>query len=270
MAGTVKEIIKSRRSVRTFDGNALSEEHRRQLKEFADNAENPFGIDIEFRFLNAKEHDLSSAVIVGTEEYVAAKVKCVPHFEIAYGYSFEKFCLQALSIGVGTVFLAGTFSRKTFERAMGVKEGEAMPAASPVGYIAQKKSVRERMMRGAIKANERIAFGELFFEGSFDKSLSVEVAGQFATALEMVRLAPSAVNKQPWRAVVCGNSVHFYEKKNKGYEKEIGDLQKVDLGIALAHFDLTMKEEGKEGKFVFEKPETALPDGMEYIVSYII
>lgn len=36
-----------------------------------------------------------------------------------------------------------------------------------------------------------------------------------SAAAPMAGLAPSAGNKQPWRAVACGDKAHFYEKKTK-------------------------------------------------------
>ena len=207
-------------------------------------------------------------MIVGTDLYIAAKVSRVPQPEIAYGYTFEKFCLYAKTIGVGTVMLAATISRNAFEKAMDIKSTEVMPVASPVGYPADKRSAREKMRKG-IKADDRLPFGLLFFIGSFALSLTPENAGQFRDALEMVRLAPSAGNKQPWRAVVCGDPVHFYEKKAKEMSNNpLGDIQKVDLGIALAHFDLTLKEAGVNGCFVTRDPDFDIEDAMEYIISY--
>ena len=85
----------------------------------------------------------------------------------------------------------------------------------------------------------------------------------------MVRLAPSAGNKQPWRAVVCGDSVYFYEKKAKAMSNNpLGDIQKVDLGIALAHFDLTLQETRVNGCFVTRDPGFEIEDMMEYIITY--
>ena len=265
---SVKEIIKARQSVRTFDGKGISEQDRQKLESYAQSVHNPFGVEVNFKFLNAKKHNLTSPVIVGADEYVGAKVVKDAQCEIAFGYSFECFCLYAKSLGIGTVILAGTLSRKTFERAMELKGGEIMPAATPIGYPAEKRSMRERMMRGAIKANEREPFEKLFYENSFASGLSYERAGVFGEALEMVRLAPSAVNKQPWRAVVCEDKVHFFEKRSKGLENELGDVQKVDMGIALAHFDLTMKESGATGEFFADKPDCEVEGGTEYIISY--
>ena len=268
METSIKDTIRKRKSVRTFNGKSLLPEDKQKLEEYLKDLDNPFDVPIEFRFLNAKEHNLSSPVIVGTDFYVAAKVSRVPQSEIAFGYAFEKFCLYAGSLGIGTIMLAATISRKTFEKAMEIKEDEVMPVASPVGYPAEKMSVRETMMRKGLKADERLPFETLFFEGSFMKTLDPEHAGRFRDALEMVRLAPSATNKQPWRAVVCGDAVHFYEKKAKGMSNSLGDIQKVDVGIALAHFDLTMKEAGINGCFVAKDPGFDIEDTMEYIVTY--
>ena len=88
MAASVKDIIRRRKSVRTYSGEALRSEDRQKLDKFLKTLDNPFGVPVEFRFLDAKEYALSSPVIVGAEEYAAAKVSRVPQSEIAYGYSF--------------------------------------------------------------------------------------------------------------------------------------------------------------------------------------
>lgn len=261
------ELIRKRHSVRTFDGNVLKEPDRALLEGFTAKLTNPFHIPVEFRFLKAQEYSLSSPVILGTDLYVGAKVKWQDHFELGYGYSFESFCLYARSLGIGTVMLAATFSRDTFEKAMDLAEGEVLPCVSPVGYPASKKSVRETMMRKAIRADDRLPFEQLFFDGTPDRPLSFQAAGVFADCLEMVRLAPSAANRQPWRAVLQGQTVHFYELKSMK-DSPLGDIQKVDMGIALSHFDLTAKEKGISGAFFFASPDMPVPENMHYMVSF--
>ncbi len=269
MSSSVKELIKNRKSVRTYDGNVLSGEDRAKLEEYIHTITDPFGCPVEFRMLDAKEFGLSSPVIVGEHTYLGAKVKKTGNYELAGGYCFEKACLYACSLGIGTVMLAGTLNRSAFEKAMEVQADEVLPVASPVGYPAKKRSMREVLMRKGVKADERFAFEKLFFGDTYGRSISIEEAGIFGEALEMVRLGPSAVNKQPWRAVVSDGCVHFYEEKTMK-ETDLGDLQKVDLGIALAHFELTMAEDGAVGSFVFEDPGLTVPDHVSYIMSYRI
>ena len=45
------EIIRERRSVRTFDGKKISDDVLKQLREFADNCSNPYDIPMEIRLL---------------------------------------------------------------------------------------------------------------------------------------------------------------------------------------------------------------------------
>jgi hypothetical protein len=163
--------------------------------------------------------------------------------------------------------LAASLSRAAFEKAMDVRDDEVLPVASPVGYPAQKRSIRESLMRKGLKADERIPFERLFFYERYGNPLTASSAGVYADALEMARWAPSAANKQPWRAVVSGDVVHFYEEKSMR-DSPLGDIQRVDVGIALAHFDLTMREDGHGGRFVEADPGIALPENVRYVMSY--
>jgi hypothetical protein len=267
MTFSAKEMIQKRKSVRTYAGRGLRPKDKAALEKYIQSVSNPFDVPVEFRLLRAKEYKLSSPVIVGEKYYIAAKLSKCKNFEIGYGYSFESMCLYAESLGLGTVILAGTLNRSAFEQAMKVSGDEVMPAATPVGYPAPRRSVRETLMRKGVKADERIPFEKLFFKGSFESGLTKEDAGIFADALEMTRWAPSAANKQPWRIVVSGDTVHFYEYKTLK-DSPLGDVQKVDLGIALAHFDLTMQENGYEGRFIEADPGIELPENMHYIISY--
>ena len=249
------ELIRSRRSVRSFDGRAIPEREKEDLLRFVSSAETPYKLPIEWRLLDAGAQGLSCPVITGTDIYLAGKMLPTPHAEEAFGFAFERAALYALSKGIGTTCIAGTMDRPAFERAMELSGGEVMPCITPLGYPAAKMSLRESMMRKGVRADSRLGFAELFFDSGFSAPLTEEKAGEFADALEMVRLAPSAVNKQPWRAVVCGSTVHFYEKRSKGFITAQGwDVQKIDMGIALCHFVCGLEEQGCPYSFAFDEP----------------
>ena len=263
---SIIDAIKARRSVRTYDGRPVEEDLLLQLLAESALWGNPFGIPVSFRFLDAKEHGLVCPVVTGTELYVGGKIPSVPYANAAFGYSFEQFVLRAQEMGLGTVWLGGTMNRAAYEKAMELGEDEMMPCASPLGYPAAKLSVRESMMRKAIRADERLDFETLFFDGNASTPLSREKAGALATPLEMVRLAPSAVNKQPWRVIVKDGAAHFYCKRSKGMGGGRLDMQMIDMGIALCHFDLAARECGLAVEFAQNDPH--LTEGMEYVASY--
>ncbi len=263
------ELIRERRSVRTFDGQGISAETLQQLKGFADCCSNPYGIPIEVLFLNAKEYGLKSPVIAGTDEYIAVKLQRVPHFEEALGFAMEQFVLDAWSIGIGTTWIGGTMDRQSFEKAMDLAEDEVMPCVSPIGHTAKRMSLKETLMRKGVGADRRKAFEELFYTEGFDQPMKEEAAGSLQLPLQMVRWAPSAVNKQPWRVVVKENDVHFYMAKGKGFESSsVGNMQKIDMGIALCHFALGAEEAGLKVEFSIQDPEISAPENTEYIASY--
>jgi len=263
----IGKVVRERKSVRTFDGKAITPEDRENLLAFLETIENPYGVPLEFRLLDAREQGLSCPVVTGTDLYIGAKGKRVPHINEAFGYSFELLVLYAQSLGIGTVWIGGTMDRKAFERAMALGDDEVMPCVSPLGYPAAKPSLRDSMMRKGIRADHREPFETLFFDRSFETPLTKEKAGALAEPLELVRWAPSAVNRQPWRGVVDERGAHFYLKRARGpVPGALVDMQRIDMGIALAHFSLGAKEQGLQ--MTFERCEPGVDTDMEYIASY--
>ena len=88
----------------------------------------------------------------------------------------------------------------------------------------------------------------------------------------MVRLAPSAVNRQPWRIVMKDGAFHFFEKHTR--EDEVPamiDMHRIDLGIAMCHFHMTVEELGLTGRFERMDVSYIEPAGnMSYIASWIV
>ncbi len=260
------ELVRHRRSVRTFDSVPLSTIDMEKILAFANAQENPYHLEISWKLINAGEDRLSVPVIAGTDMYLAGKMQRTPHAEEAFGYAFERVILYAESIGIGTTWIAGTMDRKAFEKAIEIKDGEVMPCISPLGYPAARMSLKETVMRKGIHADSRRPFSELFFDDSFSVPLTFETAGELARALEMVRWAPSAVNRQPWRVVITEHAAHFYEKQSKGYVDESGwDIQKIDMGIALCHFAYGLEETGRAYHFELADPGITSPEETFYV-----
>ena len=263
------KLIRQRRSVRTFDGRDLDAGVLEDVLAFAKEAQNPYGIPIEWRLLSSKRDGVTSPVIVGTDAFIAGKLKRAPRGEEAFGYAFERVVLYAQSLGLGTTWIGGTMNRSVFEERMELGDGEVLPCVSPLGYPAEKMSVREVMMRKGVKADSRMKFGELFFDGSFERPLAPEDAVELLDALELVRLAPSAVNKQPWRIVVNDGRLHLYEKHSKGYVDKSGwDMQRIDLGIAMYHLVCGLEERGLFPALELEDPGLPHGEELEYIATY--
>ena len=189
----------------------------------------------------------------------------------------EHAILFATDLGLGTCWLGGTFSKSRFAGKIKVRRDETMPAVTAIGIIAQGPQTRD-WIRERAKGTDRLPAEQLFFSQQFGQPLPPAVAGAYAAPLEALRWAPSASNKQPWRVVRTENAFHFHLARTPGYGKgsllfsllRLTDLQRVDLGIAMCHFELTARELGLAGRWVIEDPNLAKPnDRTEYIVSWI-
>ena len=271
----VEKTVMDRSSVRTYENRGLSTNEKDQLNTYIDNLTNPFSIDVTFRLLektaSADGEKLGTyGVIKGAENYIGASAADKELALEALGYSFENLILYATSLGLGTCWLGGTFNRSGFAAAMNLKEGDLFPCISPVGYPTGKKRTLESVMRWVAKSGQRKEWNELFFKQEFSQPLTKVEAGDFAFPLEMVRLAPSAVNKQPWRIVQDKDTYHFYLTRTLKKDNEKIDLQRVDIGIAACHFHLAALEKGLPGKFQkLVEPEIQSTDQVQYIFSWI-
>jgi hypothetical protein len=86
--------------------------------------------------------------------------------------------------------------------------------------------------------------------------------------IEAVRIAPSAVNLQPWLIEKEDNKYNFFIRKPKNImEKIIGKIRHIDIGIAMAHLFVKAKADGLEVSTVFNEKE--IKQG-NYIASIVI
>lgn len=256
----VIKTAKERKSVRNYLEKPLSQADREEIRlciDYVLGSPSPFGTKIRIRLFDVNEQLDSKklgtyGVIKNARSYLGVAAEDDDEAMEAVGYTFEKVVLYAQSIGLGTCWLGGTFNRGEFAKAMEVTDREFFPIASPLGYAAPKSHTVDRIMRKAIKADSRKSWETLFFEKDFSHPLSQQTAGEYADCLEAVRLAPSAKNAQPWRVVKDGDSFHFYEKRDFGGLKH--DIQRLDVGIALCHFELMAKEKNISGHITRNEP----------------
>lgn len=272
----VVETIQKRHSVRTYERKPLLPQDREALLMCMKQLDNPFDIPVHThiidRKLNADGEKLGTyGVIKGASTFLGVSIPDTKLAPLAAGYEFENLILSATHMGLGTVWLAATFNRDGFASAMRIPKDELFPAISPVGYPAAKRSLTETMMRSTMKSSSRKEWEELFYQADFHTPLTKDMAGAYAQPLEMVRLAPSAKNVQPWRVRKTQNAYHFYADYKPGLSKGEEIIKQVDLGIALSHFHQTALELGLTGAFEqMPQEDENLPENIHYMISWRI
>lgn len=272
----IETAVKKRYSVRNYSEQEIEKEVKNSIESFIESLDNPFGKKINLHYLDTEdmngEKKLGTyGVIKGAKQYIGATIKLEPFSLEALGYELETLILYLANINIGTCWLGGTFNRKGFAKAMNIKDDEIFPIITPYGYPAEKKHAKEVVMRKMISADKRKDWNKLFYKDNFETPITSLEDKDLEFALEMVRLGPSASNKQPWRIVVKDNQCDFYEYKEPGYSDSFSyDIQRVDMGIAAAHFDYAVKEKNINGKFqIIDQQELELPENIEYVFSWV-
>lgn len=281
----VVETIRQRASWRNYLPEPLEETARRALTDrIAALPRPPFPARCRFELVDAPSADQDRVrqlgtygIISGATTFVAGAVQAGEKDLEVFGFLLEHIILDATALGLGTCWLGGTFNRSGFGAALNVRPDERMPAVTPVGKVASRRGIRDRFLRRTADSANRRPWEDLFFTEDGSTPLSRQLAGDFAVPLEMVRLGPSASNKQPWRVLKAEGRplFHFFLQRNRMYgvlaRSVLGtdDLQRLDLGIAMCHFQLTATALGRSGRWTAEPPvDRVWPKGAEYIATW--
>jgi len=178
-----------------------------------------------------------------------------PNINEKIGYLGEGVILEATAMGLSTCWVGGFFHRDVAKDFIGAGEDERVFAVTPIGYTPEKFSFKERVMKG-------------FGVGPKRKPLPKLVSGLEQTewpnwmqkALEAARLAPSAVNSQPWRFYLEPKSITISVNKLR---EAFGISNRIDCGIALMHIEVAALNYGVIGEWQFmEAPRVARFDAL--------
>ena len=271
----ITELVGMRSSWRSYEDTEIEADKLNRLIAFmASPGVPPFGTEMRFSLISedtpGERVPGTYGVIRGARYFIAGALKMGERDLEDFGYLFEIIILFATDLGLGTCWMGGTFDRSGFADSMGLDPDEILPAVSPVGYAARRRSVVDSLFRIGAGSKRRKKWEELFFDGDFGTPLD-RAKEDYAIPIEMVRLAPSASNNQPWRIVRTGGGYHFFLKRSKGYGSLFRvDLQRIDMGIALCHFELAAAEGCLSGEWRIEDVDVGdLPERSEYVASWV-
>ena len=276
------ETMRARQSVRTYETERLKKSDIDKLTNFISEDQNltgPFGNKGQIDFIQVQNNVTDKGFKIGTygiiknpQAYFVGTCKNEKYALVEYAYIFHRATLYATQLGIGTCWMGGTFTRNSFEKEIQLREGEFIPCVSPLGYPKGKQRMFDKALRYVVKADNKKAWEKLFYKESFEKPLTKDDAGPLEVPMEMVRLGPSASNKQPWRLVLSADrkSCHFYIEHTPNYSSTFGYLmQLLDMGIAMCQFEIACQELSIDGEWLVDDPSLPLyNENTEYIVTW--
>ncbi|MBF0449846.1 MAG: nitroreductase family protein [Candidatus Magnetomorum sp.] len=283
---SVQDVIAARSSCRSYIEDPIPIEKQNKINDFfKDHITGPFHSTARFILVSATKDDTDALKNLGTYGFIKGASGFIigavdKHSEKNmedYGYVMEKIILLATDLELGTCWIGGSFNKSSFAQKMDIKDNEMLPAVAAIGNKREKRTAVDSIIRWAAGSKNRQPGEHLFFSDTLETPLTQKMAGDYALPLEMVRLGPSASNKQPWRIVKDNNQpiFHFYLQRSKSYSRNFkllkwADLQRIDMGIAMCHFELSANEIGLNGRWHVADPELSnVPEDIEYSVTWI-
>jgi len=164
-----------------------------------------------------------------------------PAVQEKIGYLGEGMVLEAVSLGLATCWVGLSFRPEAAASLGGAGGEEIVPAVAALGFQATSWTAGERLLTGFGLAHRR-------------KPLPGMVGGLPAEdwpewvkeGLAAARLAPSAVNRQPWRFRVEADAVTVsVDNLNDTYHIS----KRLDCGIAMLHLELGARKAGRTGRW---------------------
>ncbi len=257
---SVLKMIPRRASVRTFSKKPLSGDLLARVEKIlGEDNTGPFGNTLRFWLVqrddyNGKRVKLGTyGFISGANLFIAGSMKRHRSMnQEDYGYVMETKILKLTALGLGTCWVGGSFRRGEYAKTQDLMRDEIIPTISPLGFPSEKNGLGVKIRQTFARGRKRKEWEELFSRHDLNTPLPRKEAGRFETALEMVRMAPSAYNFQPWRVVRNGDLFHFFIFRKHSVNRNVGpiDLQRIDIGIAMCHFELALRDQGISGNWV--------------------
>jgi len=179
------------------------------------------------------------------------KVKNAPHVLLLIGDERSEFCdqhvgyvgeaavLEATALGLDTCWVGGFFSVARTKKLTGLAPGERVLAVSPVGVAMGGLGFGERGMRRMAGSHQRKSVAEIAPDARSGGWPEWAVA-----AVETARLAPSAINRQPWRFRFDAGALVIARDNGIEYPRV---SKRLDCGIAMLHAELGARATGVHG-----------------------
>lgn len=162
------------------------------------------------------------------------------------GYLGEAALLQATVMDLGTCWIAGSFDRGVAASLVDIAADEQIFAVSPVGHAVERPRSGERVLKAMVRAKHRRPVMEV--APGFDAESWPEWA---AEGVRLARVAPSAVNRQPWRFDLETGAMKV-SVVARGAEGSVSRL--LDVGIAMLHFEVGARLMGAMGTWQLLEP----------------
>lgn len=146
------------------------------------------------------------------------------------GFVGEQIVLKLTELGIGSCWIGAPIKKNAFVKNFEVRDNEKYVIMIAIGYPIEELKLPSKRVRLDL---EEIFVGSL---RDGDKDI-----------LETLRIAPSAVNSQPWIIYGDGDTWDIYINYKSGiFGAMLKRMNKIDIGIGFSHLILALDQNNRK------------------------
>lgn len=232
-----KSLISNGKSVREFKNKKISQKYFKEIEDYIKNSKKLLPkIDFELKIFNKEDVYSKLQNIAGYNGHMIE----APHYIIILsqvengyiensGYIGERLILKSRSLDIDSCWVTFDDSDKIKEK-LKISSDKEVTAIIALGYAQDAKLKSKR-------TSDRLGIEEIVYMNEWGNNASIDELEErgLLDAFSYARMAPSTLNRQPWRFIIDGGDLVLAVKKD-GFTSEYEKC--IDAGIAMLYFGL--------------------------------
>lgn len=283
-----KALISNRKSVRDFKGTPIREELLVELETFSTSCKKLVSnIGVEVKLFNNVRDKVSDKLqdiagykgnMIGAPNYIFIFSEVADNYIENAGYIGESIVLKATELDIDSCWITFEDSYKILSK-LEIDSDKEIVAIIALGYesVNSKKKVVNPTKTGESYSlsdmeiidndtSTRLGVEEIVYIDEWGKNIDAETLAERALldAFNYARMAPSTLNRQPWRFIVDGGKV-ILAVRNDEYTNTYES--KIDAGIVMLFFELIVRTTLFDTSWTLEKTDKkySIPTDYKYI-----
>ncbi|MBY2475339.1 nitroreductase family protein [Clostridioides difficile] len=250
-----KTIILNRKSVREYKNTDIKEEYLSEIKKYSESCKKLVPeIDVDIRIMNRNEvfDNLDKVAgykgnMIDAPSYIIILSDVKDNYVENSGYIGESIIFKVTELGIGSCWVTFEDGKKVREK-LEINSDKEVTGIIAIGYgenasntkILNATKTGENYSKSDMQVvldngSSRLGVEDVVYMDEWGNDASIEVLEERALleAFHYARLAPSTLNRQPWRFIVDGGVVVLAVRKDGHtslYE------EKIDVGIVMLYF----------------------------------
>lgn len=257
------EAIYRRRSIRRYLNEELQVGILEEVKEACKNVKKLYeDIDMDIHVVEdgIKFQSMTTGIIgaygkIKAPHYIVVTSDKKEGYLENCGFAIESIVISLTCMGIGTCFIGNGINKQLLKNIIPINKNHETVVTIAFGYPRSNKQIGKKFYM----PRKRL---------EISKYTSGYVTKTWQHILDTVRMAPSAMNNQPWRFFIDKNIIDIYSmNRNFIFIRRFKEMNRIVLGTVLYHLYIAANRLDRQ--FEIKRLTDKEKDGYIYIISII-